>query len=162
MHKMRLFQWLLVWGLFSGCGVGHKSLKKPYDWIPTDFDYAQKTLLIEKHPYSKTMNRKLIRFFHKRYKWDFIVTTRDSIQKKMGEFSNTKKYPYALLWTCREKNNPRSNDPAAPGSIADYYFMYANFYNRQKDSAYRNAPNTAAFSVQTFRVIANTLKKRWK
>jgi hypothetical protein len=159
--KQLLYLSLIV--LFStSCGVGHKTIKKPYDWIPTDFDYAHTTLLVEAHPYSKAMNKKLKKVFNKKYKWDFIVTTEDSIMNKRGAYANTQQYPYALLWSdSRSAANTVFNTETV-GSSAGYYSMYVNFYNRKTDSAYRKAQGTNAYAAQTHKVVANTLKKRWK
>jgi hypothetical protein len=162
MRTKQLLVLSLILLIFASCGVGHKTIKKPYDWIPTDFDYAHTTLLVEAHPYSKAMNRKLKKVFNKKYKWNFIVTTQDSIINKRGAYSNTQLYPYALLWSdSRSAANTVFNTETV-GSSAGYYSMDAHFYNRKIDSAYRNAQNTKAYAAQTHKVVANTLKKRWK
>ena len=94
---------LLTLGVFFALGVGSNAKKVVFsdakEWIPSDFDPKKGTLLVEKHIYNEKQNDKMEEYLSQNYPNSYKVVSRETITKPSGEFADTKKYPFGVLWT---------------------------------------------------------------
>ena len=69
-----------------------------HQWLPADFNPNNGILLIQKHPFNKNQNDRMVKFLKKKYPWRYEIATVEQI-KQDEKYSDTRLYQFAILWT---------------------------------------------------------------
>ncbi len=147
--------------LFSVMAVSSVGKKATYNkselWLPPEFDPQNVTLLIEKHPLSKKQNRKMIKFLKDAYPYNFEVLSKEEIDAKTGAFSDSKKYPWAVLWV--ERSTDSYN---ASGNRTGGYNLAGYFLDRNTGKGYNSSPRVNNYGQKAYRPFFNAITKKYK
>lgn len=151
---MKPFFIFLIAGItFFNCNVSNKSFKNGDKWIPDNFDPKTTTLLIEIVPL-RGYNEKMISFLGKKYPYRYVVVSKQDINNKKGKYSDTKAYPFALLWTTNSRMSTAYN---GMNIDLDGYFL-----DRVKNYSYSPSKKTLNYGGKGFAPIINTIVNKYK
>lgn len=155
MKRLALFCCSLL--LFSAsCISPHKGTwSDGKDWIPADFDFQKDILVVEVFPLGRRSNEHMVKWLATKYTGKYVVVDKQSIMSKTGQYGDTRKYRFAMLW--EEMHTDRHG--ATGYTDLDWN---GRFYDRQNDKIYpvsRQAERRNNFGNISYMSFLNTVMK---
>lgn len=131
---------LIVTLILSSCFAKRTTYRDTKDWIPGDWHPDKGTLLIQEFPLSKRTNKKMVKYLEKKYNGNYEVLDKKTMLSKTGEYSNTQKYKYAVLW---HDNRSSITHVGASMSVSNHIDPKPAFYDRSTEKLY---PTTKTYN----------------
>jgi len=131
------------------------------NWIPSDFNPNNDILLIETHPVSAHQNERMIDFLEKNYAYRYEVIDRNMIQDKTGKYSDTKTYPFGVLWDLKSTQITRMDDKGKM-SFSTNYDLYGQFIDRSTNKVYPKTTRVNNYGQVGYEPFFNSITKQVK
>jgi hypothetical protein len=115
----------------------HKNatFKDADNWIPKDFNPNNTVLLIQTHPVNEKQNERMIEWLEKNYPYRYEIADKSAIQNTTGKYSDTKTYPFAVLWNLKSAQRSHVGANGQP-SFSTEWDLYGNFIDRSTNKVY--------------------------
>lgn len=137
--------------------VKKASYKDAADWVPKDYNPEKTTLLVEKHLLKKKQNEKMIKFLKDNYPYPFEVVDRQTIMSKKGQYANTDKYKFAVLWEGYSSTSTSYSN--GKFSESRKWDMFGYFQNRATGEEFPKTKRYNNYGQKGYIPFFNSVKK---